>query len=143
MGHTKTIVCEYEMCDNSSSRKKDETVARLLRNYLIRITIASPKLDALKKVSVELIKGALETRAHEKDLMVKGPVLMPNKTLRITTRKSPCGDGTATFDKFEMLIHKRLIFLSCSVQTARRAVKRIIPTSREHCVDLEATFDTQ
>lgn len=39
-------------------------------------------------VCSDLIKGAKEKR-----LKVKGPVRMPTKVLRITTRKSPCGEG--------------------------------------------------
>ena len=31
---------------------------------------------------------------------------LPTKKLRITTRKSPCGEGTNTWDRFEMRIHK-------------------------------------
>lgn len=49
------------------------------------------------QVCADLIKGA-----KEKQLKVKGPVRMPTKTLRITTRKAPCGEGTNTFDRFEM-----------------------------------------
>ena len=41
-------------------------------------------------VCADLIKGAKEKR-----LRVKGPVRMPTKVLRITTRKSPCGEGTS------------------------------------------------
>ena len=33
---------------------------------------------------------------------------MPTKTLRITTRKTPCGEGSKTWDKFQMRIHKRV-----------------------------------
>ena len=40
--------------------------------------------------------------AKEKRLKVKGPVRLPTKVLRITTRKSPCGEGTNTWDRFEM-----------------------------------------
>jgi ribosomal protein S10 len=40
-------------------------------------------------VCADLIRGAKEKR-----LKVKGPVRMPTKVLRITTRKSPCGEGT-------------------------------------------------
>jgi small subunit ribosomal protein S20e len=39
-------------------------------------------------VCADLIKGAKDKR-----LKVKGPVRLPTKTLRITTRKSPCGEG--------------------------------------------------
>ena len=56
--------------------------------------------------------GAARIRgAKDKQLKVKGPVRMPTKVLRITTRKSPCGEGTNTWDRFEMRIHKRLIDL--------------------------------
>ena len=48
-------------------------------------------------VCADLIRGA-----KEKSLKVKGPVRMPTKILRITTRKAPCGEGTNTFDTFEM-----------------------------------------
>lgn len=40
----------------------------------------------------DLIKGAKDKR-----LRVKGPVRMPTKVLRVTTRKSPCGEGTVTW----------------------------------------------
>jgi hypothetical protein len=39
-------------------------------------------------VCADLIKGAKDKR-----LRVKGPVRMPTKVLRVTTRKSPCGEG--------------------------------------------------
>jgi small subunit ribosomal protein S20e len=57
-------------------------------------------------VCADLIRGA-----KDKQLKVKGPVRMPTRVLKITTRKSPCGNGTNTFDRFEMKIHKRLIDL--------------------------------
>jgi len=36
---------------------------------------------------------------------------MPTKVLRITTRKTPCGEGSKTWDKFQLRIHKRVIDL--------------------------------
>merc|ERR1712117_973687 len=54
----------------------------------------------------DLTKGA-----KDKELRVKGPVRMPTKTLRITTRKTPCGEGSKTWDRFQMRIHKRVIDL--------------------------------
>jgi small subunit ribosomal protein S20e len=54
-------------------------------------------LGSLFAVCADLIKGA-----KDKQLKVKGPVRMPTKVLRITTRKSPCGEGTNTYDGFEM-----------------------------------------
>ena len=49
--------------------------------------------------------------ALSKNVKVAGPVRMPTKFLRITTRKSPCGEGTNTWEHLEMRIHKRVIDL--------------------------------
>ena len=49
--------------------------------------------------------------ALAKKVKVAGPVRMPTKVLRITTRKSPCGEGTNSWDHLEMRIHKRVIDL--------------------------------
>ena len=47
--------------------------------------------------------------------MTKGPRRIPTKILRVTTRKSPCGEGTNTWDRYEMRIHKRVIDILCPV----------------------------
>ena len=60
-------------------------------------------MKSLEKVCNDLIKGA-----KEKDLKVKGPVRMPTKTLRITTRKTPCGEGSKTWDRFQVGFLKHL-----------------------------------
>lgn len=72
--------------------------------HKIRITLTSRKVQSLEKVCTELID-----RAKSKDLRVKGPVRLPTKNLKITTRKTPNGEGSKTWDTFEMRIHKRLI----------------------------------
>ena len=51
-------------------------------------------VSPLPAVCADLIKGAKDKR-----LKVKGPVRMPTKVLHITTRKSPCGEGTNTWDR--------------------------------------------
>merc|ERR1712107_146634 len=64
--------------------------------------LTSRNVKSLEKVCQDLIRGA-----KDKELKVKGPVRMPTKTLRITTRKTPCGEGFKTWDKFQMRIQAR------------------------------------
>uniref|UniRef100_A0A7N5PA84 Small ribosomal subunit protein uS10 n=1 Tax=Ailuropoda melanoleuca TaxID=9646 RepID=A0A7N5PA84_AILME len=71
--------------------------------HQIRITLTSRNVKSLEKVCADLIRGA-----KEKNLKVKWPVQMPTKTLRITTRNTPCGEVFKTWDRFQMRIHKRL-----------------------------------
>lgn len=58
------------------------------------LTSVAQTVPPLPAVCADLIKGAKDKR-----LKVKGPVRMPTKVLHITTRKSPCGEGTNTWDR--------------------------------------------
>ena len=68
-------------------------------------------------VCSDLIRGA-----KEKNLKVKGPVRMPTKYLRITCRKTPCGEGSKTWDHYQMRIHKRIIDLHSPSEIVRQIV---------------------
>eukprot|EP01120_Amphizonella_sp_Union-15-10_P004651 TRINITY_DN152_c0_g3_i1.p1 TRINITY_DN152_c0_g3~~TRINITY_DN152_c0_g3_i1.p1 ORF type:complete len:127 (+),score=20.61 TRINITY_DN152_c0_g3_i1:108-488(+) len=101
--------------------------------HRIRITLTSRNVKNLEKVCTDLIRGARDQRI----LRVKGPVRLPTKVLRITTRKSPCGEGTNTWDRFEMRIHKRIIDLHSSSDV----VRQITSISIEPGVQVEVTIE--
>jgi small subunit ribosomal protein S20e len=101
------------------------------KSHRIRITLNSTNVKNLEKVCADLIRGA-----REQKLKVKGPVRMPTKILRITTRKSPCGEGTNTWDRFEMRIHKRVIDLFSKTDV----VRQITSISIEPGVFVEVTI---
>jgi len=100
--------------------------------HKIRITLNSRNVQNLEKVCADLIRGA-----KQQMLKVKGPVRMPTKILRVTTRKSPCGEGTNTWDRFEMRIHKRIIDL----YSPQDVVKQITSISIEPGVQVEVTIE--
>merc|ERR1711962_219283 len=99
--------------------------------HRIRITLTSRNVKSPEKVCADLIKGA-----KDKSLKVKGPVRMPTKTLRITTRKTPCGEGSKTWDRFQMRVHKRVIDL----HSPSEIVKQITSISIEPGVEVEVTI---
>ena len=74
-------------------------------------------------VCSDLIRGA-----KDKGLRVKGPIRMPTKKLRITCRKTPCGEGSKTWDRYEMRIHKRVIDLHSPAETVKQIVSFTIAT---------------
>merc|ERR1712007_366985 len=100
------ILDQKSLTKISAYKDQKAVVADESSIHRIRITLTSRTVKSLEKVCNDLIKGA-----KEKDLKVKGPVRMPTKTLRITTRKTPCGEGSKTWDRFQMRIHKRVIDL--------------------------------
>ncbi|KAF8822834.1 ribosomal protein RPS20 [Cardiosporidium cionae] len=98
----------------------------------MRITVSSPNLKAVEKVCNDFVNGA-----KEMDLTVTGPVRLPVKTLRITTRKSPCGEGTNTWDRFELRVYKRIIDL----HSANDIVTRITSIDIATGVEVEVTLN--
>ena len=104
----------------------DEVVHR------IRITLTSRNVKNLEKVCADLKKASMDKKLH-----VSGPVRMPTKILKITTRKAPSGEGTNTWDRFEMRIHKRVIDLHSPSET----VKQITSIDIQPGVVVEVTID--
>ena len=99
--------------------------------YKIRITLTSANVKAVEKVCADIKKNA-----QNKNLKVSGPVRLPTKKLKITTRKAPNGEGTNTYDRFEMRIHKRVIDL----HSPGEIVKQITSINIEPGVDVEVFF---
>ncbi len=85
------------------------------------------KLDSVDIEMLNSICNSIREVAKKSGVVISGPVPLPTKKLKVTTRKSPCGDGTATFDNFEMRIHKRLIDLPANDKILRHVMKMQIP----------------
>ena len=67
---------------------------------------------------------------------LQGPIRMPTNVLRITTRKTPCGEGSKTWDHFQMRIHKRIIDL----HSPSEIVRQITSINIEPGVQIEVTM---
>jgi small subunit ribosomal protein S10 len=87
-----------------------------------RINLASSDIDKLNQICTNIHEIAKSTKTK-----MSGPIPLPTKTMKHTTRKSPCGDGKASFDNFEMRIHKRLIDLGVDERALRLVMRVPIP----------------
>ena len=88
----------------------------------VRIKINSANIENLNKIC-----DSIKESAKKSGVAISGPIPLPTKKLKVTTRKSPCGDGTATFDRFEMRIHKRLIEFPTNEKILHSIMKMKIP----------------
>ena len=84
----------------------------------IKMILKSQETKNLDYVANNIVKIA-----KEKGFEVRGPKYMPNKHLSLTVRKSPCGEGTNTFDAYEMKIHTRIIVIKCSPNNVSEITK--------------------
>lgn len=95
-----------------------------------RIKIASIDIGKVNEIC-QYIKDIADKTGVE----MRGPVPLPTKKLKLTTRKSPCGEGKASWERYEMRIHKRLIDLGIN-ERALRLVMRI-PIPKDLSIEIE------
>jgi small subunit ribosomal protein S10 len=91
-----------------------------LQRARIRLACTEPKklddvCDQVKKI------------AEKTGVNISGPMPLPTKKLKVPVRKSPDGEGTATWERWEMRIHKRLIELDADDRTMRQVMRVTIP----------------
>lgn len=87
-----------------------------------RIKLASTEIGKLNEIC-----NSIKEIAEKTKVKMSGPIPIPTQRLKITTRRSPCGDGKASFENYEMRIHKRLIDLGVDERALRLIMRVPIP----------------
>ena len=93
-----------------------------------RIKLYGTDLNKLNEVVDHIKEIAKKTKTK-----LTGPIALPTKTLLVPVRKSPQGEGKASWEKYEMRIHKRLVDLAAD----ERALHLILRVPIPHDINLE------
>ena len=111
--------------DPNVEKNKDKEIEQQepeeILHYKLTLTHKQPKG---LEISIRDIQRKIESLVKDSNANIKasGPNRIPTKYLHITTRKSPCGNGTNTFDHFELRIHKRVFHIHCSQKNFQNIV---------------------
>ncbi len=89
---------------------------------IARIKLISSSKDAARDVAKQIASIAKGI-----GIKYKGPIPLPTKHMVIPTRKTPCGDGSDTYDHWEMRIYKRLIDMDADERALRQLMRIRIP----------------
>ncbi len=92
----------------------------MVQRARIRLLGTDPKV--LNQVCDELKKISERTGVR-----MKGPIPLPTKKVIIPVRKSPCGNGTNTWDHWELRIHKRVIDMDAEEKAMRLLMRVSVP----------------
>jgi len=87
-----------------------------------RVKLTSINIDKLGVVCDEIL--GIGTKAGVK---IKGPIPLPTKKLNVVTRKSPCGNGTETYEKWQMRMHRRIFDINADDKAIRQLMRLKIP----------------
>lgn len=99
---------------HAESRNKMATKAR--------IKLSSSNIELLNEIT-----NTIRQFAEQNKVNYTGPIPLPTKRLKITTRKAVSGDGTMTWDRWEMRIHKRVIDLEPNDRVLRQIMRIQVP----------------
>ncbi len=93
---------------------------------MARIKLSSKDPEKLKEICTEITGVAKKLGVNW-----KGPIPLPTKKLKVTTMKTPCGDGTGhgntTYDRWEMRVHKRIIDMQADDRALRKVLRIQVP----------------
>ncbi|MCL5008412.1 MAG: 30S ribosomal protein S10 [Candidatus Marsarchaeota archaeon] len=89
--------------------------------------IARIKLISRSKNDARDIARQIIDIAKTSGIKFSGPVPLPTRKLKISTRKTPCGDGSHTFEHWQMRIHKWLVQVDGSEQVLRQIMRIPVP----------------
>lgn len=98
----------------------------------VRIKLSSIDIGSLNGV-IQSVKEITDRAG----VVMRGPIPIPTRKLKVTTRKSPCGNGTATFDNFEMRVHRRIIDIPAEDRILHPIMKLQIPRSVQIKIEMK------
>jgi len=89
----------------------------------IKIKLQSDNLQSITEVINQLSQVS-----QMYNLELVGPIPLPTKELKVTVRRTPCGDGSDTYETWRRRIHKRYIIIRGNEKELRNILKIKIPT---------------
>jgi small subunit ribosomal protein S10 len=99
------------------------------------MSIARIRLSSNDPTQLNSIVGRIKEIAEKTGVAMAGPIPLPTKKMKISTRTAPDGRGRELYETWEMRIHKRVIDLSVD-ERALRLIMRI-PMPKEVNVEIE------
>jgi small subunit ribosomal protein S10 len=85
------------------------------------------KLTSTDQEKLGVVCQEIKDIANKIGVKLIGPIPLPTKKLVVPTRRTPCGDGSNTWDRYEMRVHKRLIEVDARERVMRSIMRIRVP----------------
>ncbi len=80
------------------------------------------KLSGEDPTALDGVVSQIKTLSEGLSMTFIGPVRLPRRKMEISCRRTPCGDGTDTYEHWEKRVYKRL----CDVEGDEKNIKQIL-----------------
>ena len=85
------------------------------------------KLTSEKHEDVDTVCSHIKSICDNAGVSMRGPIPLPTRRLVVPCRKSPDGEGSETWDRWEARLHKRLIYIDADERAMRQLMRIQIP----------------
>lgn len=76
---------------------------------------------------VDTVCSQIRQISERTGVNMAGPIPLPTKKLTVPVRKAPDGEGSETWDRWQMRVHKRLIDLDADDRALRQLMRIQVP----------------
>ena len=87
------------------------------------------RLSGTNPMELDTVCRQVKGIAERTGIEIAGPIPLPTKKLVVPIRKSPDGEGTETWEHWEMRVHKRLIDLAADERALRQLMRINVPNN--------------
>ncbi|MFN3478583.1 MAG: 30S ribosomal protein S10 [bacterium] len=86
------------------------------------------KIESDNIESIKEVENQIKQIVQMYGLTLSGPVPLPTQELKVVVRRTPCGDGSDTYETWRKRIHKRILTVTGDEKNLINILKIRIPT---------------
>jgi small subunit ribosomal protein S10 len=105
-------------------------------------TVTTIKLTGENHVDIDEVCAHIRSISEQTGVKLRGPIPLPTRRLVVPCRKAPDGEGSETWDHWEMRIHKRLLELVIGKTTDESALRQVMRIPIPDTVTIELSLRT-
>ena len=100
------------------------------------------KLTGENHKDIDDVSGQIKTICDSGGITLRGPIPLPTRRLVVPVRKAPDGEGSETYDHWELRIHKRLLEMDISTGKDENALRAVTKIPIPDTVSIEISMRT-
>jgi len=98
------------------------------------------KLTGENHSDIDLVASQIKMICDVDGIKLRGPIPLPTRRLVVPVRKAPDGEGSETYDHWEMRVHKRLLEMDLTSNKDEAALRRIARVPIPDTVSIEISM---
>ncbi|MBT5285291.1 MAG: 30S ribosomal protein S10 [Candidatus Poseidonia sp.] len=98
------------------------------------------KLTGENHKDLDSVAGQIKTICDTGGITLRGPIPLPTRRLVVPVRKAPDGEGSETYDHWELRVHKRLLEMDISTGKDENALRLVTKIPIPDTVSIEISM---